>query len=281
MDTYPGLTSREYSGMHSRPAVLRALTTYRPISSLIIRAKEIEHPRLVIGSYFWSLAVGSFCAQWLSSIHPATLNIPVTSSASSFCSLKLSSDAPCTATQKETPLYFLRASIRVILASGFMSLGAASFANSSIAFAAPSLATAASRLASSADFFNCAFEVSNAAICDCCSLLIPSSNTNRNIVQTDSMAIPITMNQKATRWTAAEYRGRSNMIPAPTAILASTLSDNRATWGQSGSKSPEINLLTYVSIAAMLGWLTASGLASIELGKALFALWRERHPAER
>jgi hypothetical protein len=120
--------------------------------------------------------------------------------------------------------------------------------------------------------------VSNAIIFACCELLIPSSNTNRKIVQTASTAIPPTTNQNATRWTEGGYFGLSNIIPPPTAILASTARDNSVTWGQKGSKSPERNLLTYVSIAAMLGWSIVSLAAITQLGRSLIALWRERHP---
>ena len=38
------------------------------------------------------------------------------------------------------------------------------------------------------------------------------------------------------------------------------------------------NLLTYVSIAAMLGWSIVSLAAITQLGRSLIALWRERHP---
>jgi hypothetical protein len=48
-------------------------------------------------------------------------------------------------------------------------------------------------------------------------------------------------------------------------------------WGQNGSKSPERNLLTYVSIAAMVGWLIAGILAVRALLKSLCALKHERH----
>lgn len=118
---------------------------------------------------------------------------------------------------------------------------------------------------------------SNTIILDCCALLIPSSNTNRKMVQIASTTIPVTTSQKATRWTAAEYLGRSNIIPTPTAMLATTLNDNSVKWGQNGSKSPERNLLTYVSIAAMVGWLIAGILAVRALLKSLCALKHERH----
>jgi hypothetical protein len=118
--------------------------------------------------------------------------------------------------------------------------------------------------------------VSSSMILDCCALLIPSSNANREMVQIASTIIPTTASKKATGWTAAEYLGRSNIIPTPTAMLASTLNDNSQKWGQNGSKSPEINLLTYVGIAAIAGWLIAGGLAVGELLKSLLSLWRER-----
>jgi hypothetical protein len=117
---------------------------------------------------------------------------------------------------------------------------------------------------------------SSTMIFDCCALLMPSSNTNKEMVQIASTTIPTTTSQKATRWTAAEYLGRSNIIPTPTAMLARTLNDNSQKWGQNGSKSPEKNLLTYVGIAAIVGWLIAGGLAVWELLKSLLALWRAR-----
>jgi hypothetical protein len=119
---------------------------------------------------------------------------------------------------------------------------------------------------------------SAASIFDCCFSLIPSSNTNRKIVQSAPTAIPTTMSQNATRWTAAEYLGRSNIIPTPTAMLARTAEDNNTTWGQNGASSPEINELMNVKIAAMLGWLVVAGLAITSLLKSLYALWREHHP---
>lgn len=57
-----------------------------------------------------------------------------------------------------------------------------------------------------------------AIILDCCALLIPSSNTNKKIVQTASKPIPATTSQNATLWTAGEYLGRSKIIPTPTAM---------------------------------------------------------------
>jgi hypothetical protein len=109
----------------------------------------------------------------------------------------------------------------------------------------------------------------------------PLIKNKQKIVQIASTAIPATISQNATRWTEEEYLGRSNIIPAPTAMLASTAKDNSETCGQNGSKSPEINLLTYVSIAALAGWLVAGGLATAALLKSLYALWREHHPRSR
>jgi|SRR5581483_701929 len=121
----------------------------------------------------------------------------------------------------------------------------------------------------------------SASIFRCCALLIPSSNTNKNIVQTASKPMPTTTSQNATLWTAGEYFGRSKIIPTPTAMLESTATDSNVTWGQNGSKSPERNLLTYVSIAAMFGWIVVSCLAIGRLIESLFDLWNSRHDDEK
>jgi hypothetical protein len=93
--------------------------------------------------------------------------------------------------------------------------------------------------------------LSSAMILDCCAELIPSSKTNRKMVHKASIATPPTISQNAARWTAGEYLGRSKIIPAPTAMLASTLKVSSPICGQKGSKPPDQNLLTYVSIAAI------------------------------
>jgi hypothetical protein len=93
-----------------------------------------------------------------------------------------------------------------------------------------------------------------AVIVACCERVIPSSKTNKKMVQIASNITPPTISQNATRWTESEYFGLSSIIPPPTATLANTLTDRSNTWGQNGSNPPEKNALTYVSIAAMLDW---------------------------
>jgi hypothetical protein len=110
-----------------------------------------------------------------------------------------------------------------------------------------------------------ASRVSSLIILDCCAELISSSKTNKNIVQRASMVIPTTTSINATQWVDGGYFGPSNIIPAPTAILASTLNDNKETCGQKGSAVPDRTLLKYVSIAAIMGWLIVSIIAITQL----------------
>jgi hypothetical protein len=110
---------------------------------------------------------------------------------------------------------------------------------------------------------------SNAMIFDCCALLTRSSTTKRETVHTDSIATPTITSQVAMRWVASEYFGRSRNIPAPTAIPASTLSDNSARWGKNGSAVPDHTALKHLSIAAILAWLFAAFAAVFALGRSL------------
>jgi hypothetical protein len=120
--------------------------------------------------------------------------------------------------------------------------------------------------------------VSRAIILDCCDPLIPSSKTNRKMVHTASITTPQMTRHVATWWTDAEYFGDSNIIPAPTEKLAITLINSSEKWGQNGSKPPEVNALTYVSIGAIVSWLFVAGLATIRLVQSLYVVWREHHP---
>jgi hypothetical protein len=117
---------------------------------------------------------------------------------------------------------------------------------------------------------------SNAMIFSCCWSLIASSNTNREIVQIDSIMTPTITNHFAARWTRAGYSGDSNIIPAPTAAPASTLPASSSKWGQNGSAVPASNAPTYVGIAAILTWAVALCLALWRLTSSLLSLWRER-----
>jgi hypothetical protein len=94
--------------------------------------------------------------------------------------------------------------------------------------------------------------------------------------QPASTATPTITSQVAMQWTKAEYLGLSKRIPAPTAMLASTLADNNQKRGQNGSKSPERNPLTYVSIAAVIGWFLVAVLASIRLAQSLLAWFKHQ-----
>ena len=116
--------------------------------------------------------------------------------------------------------------------------------------------------------------VSNSIILDCCSLLIRSSMTNREIVHIDSTATPTTTNHVATRWSASEYLGASRRMPAPTATPANTLPDNKTKWGQNASSVPDHNPLKYAAIVAILTWVGVAGIAGTKLIQALIALRR-------
>jgi hypothetical protein len=118
--------------------------------------------------------------------------------------------------------------------------------------------------------------VSRDMILSCCEELIPSSKTNRNIVQHASTAMPPITSQNAILWTESGYFGRSKSIPIPTAKLASTLSDSSQKWGQKGNNSPESHLLRYVSITAMLSWLIVSIIAIIQLIKSIASYFGEK-----
>jgi hypothetical protein len=120
--------------------------------------------------------------------------------------------------------------------------------------------------------------ISSAMIFDCCALLIPSSKTNRKIVQTASTATPPITSLVATRWIVSEYFGDSNMMPAATAKLASTVTDSKMMWGQVESTPPEKKLLKYVSIAAVLGWVFVAALAPLNLA---FRQVRDHHHPEK
>jgi hypothetical protein len=152
-------------------------------------------------------------------------------------------------------------------------------------FVAASNSTPANCVNSTANSAFCASEIvlganrcSKAIILDCWALLMPSSNANKQRVQMASMTTPPITSRFATRWVDGEYLFDSNIMPAPTAKLASTLADNKIAWGQNGSMPPERNALKYVTIAAILGWLFAGLAALWALGKSVYALWRERHP---
>ena len=80
-----------------------------------------------------------------------------------------------------------------------------------------------------------AIRVSSAIILDCCAELIPSSKTNRAIVHTASIITPQMTRHVAAWLMDIEYFGDSNIIPAPTEKLASTLTDSSQKWGQNGS----------------------------------------------
>jgi hypothetical protein len=117
-----------------------------------------------------------------------------------------------------------------------------------------------------------------ASIFDCWSLLISSSNTNKTIVHNDSTAMPPSTSHVATRWTEAEYSADSNIIPAPTANEATTLTERSQKWGQNGHDVSGSTALKYVSILAILSWLLVSLFALTQLARSLIALWYERYP---
>jgi hypothetical protein len=123
--------------------------------------------------------------------------------------------------------------------------------------------------------------VSSAMILDCCDELIPSSKTNRAMVHTASIITPQMTRHIAAWLMDVEYFGDSNIIPAPTEKLASTLTDSSQKWGQNGSKPPEVNALTYVSIGAIVSWLFVAGLAAIRLVQRLYIVWREHNTRAR
>jgi hypothetical protein len=108
-----------------------------------------------------------------------------------------------------------------------------------------------------------------------CAELIPSSKTKRNIVHRASIAIPPITSQNAILWTDGGYLGRSNIIPAPTAKLASTLIDNNQKWGHPGASSPESNFLKYAQIAAITGWLIVTIIAIIQLIRSITSFLEE------
>ncbi len=184
------------------------------------------------------------------------------------------SKASCNSAARSLALAALSVALAVsafAFAASFSNFAALSFAS-----AAELVATAASNPASVAR--SVAMRISDCcfSIRDCCAELMPSSKTNRNIVQTASNTMPTTTSQNATRWTYGEYFWPSNIIPAPTATLAATLTDSSPTWGQSGSIVPDINALTYVSVAAMIGWMFAAIAAITMLAKSIFALTRQK-----
>jgi hypothetical protein len=98
--------------------------------------------------------------------------------------------------------------------------------------------------------------LSSAMIVDFCSLLIRSSNTNKAIVHSDSTKMPpstshiaLRWKMRQMRWTDALYFGDSNIIPAPTANAASTLTDRSQKWGQNGEALKIVSM-----IGGLLPW---------------------------
>lgn len=110
-------------------------------------------------------------------------------------------------------------------------------------------------------------------IVDCWAILIRSSTTNNETVQSDSTATPSTTSQNPMCCTASEHFGRSNTIPSPTATPANTLPGISTRWSHSGFSVPAQTALMYAYIGAIVVWMIVSIMALIKLIAAI-AAWR-------
>jgi len=114
------------------------------------------------------------------------------------------------------------------------------------------------------------------SITDCCARLMPSSNSNRNIVATASIITP--KNTQAVgsshKWPA---RQASQIIPPPTNRPPITAAEINTKCGVEGSTPPEKNWPIYVEIAApFVLILFGFGFAAIAVIRWLLSLIRSK-----
>jgi hypothetical protein len=231
-------------------------------------------------SAFTRLRNGSFTSFGLKSRFASTV-LPqghaYTVSGSGSCALGDSGGGSLSATGPDagsTPQFSDFNSRQSSAASGYASIEPRSYSISTVAVGFP--AKPVDSLLKSGNRGDPAFFANsrNEIISFCCRTLMPSSTTNRHMVQTDSIATPAITSHVATRWTAAEYFGRSSSMPAPTAIPANTLNDNKTAWGQKASAEPASRLFMYLGITAIFVWAVVVLMALGRLFHALLAIWK-------